>query len=165
MERVQAAPEVRDFVFEEAAGEGEDAVQALSNFEKHGVEDVGLGYVHREDGEQRLQLRRLLIRRHVKPPILLPSHTYEKRAVQHRERPHRRKRDAEEPANVELRAHAASKQVAKDSRRVEQRHLLEPQRGDEVERCPERAPADEARYGGEDEAEHDGVVLEMPVVD
>ena len=39
MDCVEDAPEVGDFVFEDAAGEGEDAVDGLGELEERGVVD------------------------------------------------------------------------------------------------------------------------------
>ena len=41
MNGVEGAPEVGDFVFEEAAGEGEDAVDGLGELEEGGVVSGG----------------------------------------------------------------------------------------------------------------------------
>lgn len=73
--------------------------------------------------------------------------------------------DGEEAGDVEFWGDAGSKEVGEDCGCVEEGHLFEAKGRDEVEACPERTAADETGNGGEDEAEHDCVVLEVAIVD
>ena len=63
VEGVEGAPEVGDFVFEEAAGEGEDAVDGLGELDEGGVvAGCGVGVEkRREGGEERGGRRGLFV--------------------------------------------------------------------------------------------------------
>ena len=73
--------------------------------------------------------------------------------------------DADEAAKVEARKDTAAEQEGEDGQGVVQGHLLEGHGGDEEDGGPEVAVGKHAGHGGQDEAEHDGVVLEVNVVD
>ena len=72
---------------------------------------------------------------------------------------------AGKPKVVEARDDAGPEEQREDGRRVIQRHLFIHERRNEERTAPQEAAGEDAGYAGKHEAEHNGVVLEVRMVD
>lgn len=162
-ERVEGAPDIGDFVFEEATLEGEDAVDHLDGLFDHGPVRRGTVDVICELGKDR-EVRGFLAWVWGDAALIVVEGASEKWQKKDCKGEDGRKGDAQEARDVDAREDAAAQQEEEDGYGVVQRHDLETQARNKKHRRPEVAPRHHGRHAGHNEAQHDGVVLEVHMI-
>ena len=163
MERVDRAPDVRNFVFEQSPREGEYAMNRLPHLQNIGkVPCIHIPWCHEPSQVQKWWQFEGSV---VEASIDIVCDTHQEWEVQHSERGHSRQRNCEEPHDVDPGEKADAQQVCEHRRRIEQGHLFETKRANEEDAPPQWSSSDHARKCCNCKAKHDGIVLEVPVVD
>nr|POF26317.1 hypothetical protein CFP56_22466 [Quercus suber] len=158
---VNGTPEVGDLVLEETSGERKDAMDRLAELEQIGVIECLLQDGKRETREER---RKGDVRGQRDVAIYIVSRSQEQRSDKQRKGSERDDRQADEARDIQTRKKAHPGQICRDHGGIEERHLLESQRGHEEDAAPQRATSQQTRDSRHHEPQHDRVVLEMSVI-
>ena len=164
-DHVESAPEVGDFVFEEAAGEREDTVDHLHQLVDHGIVD-GLGIQILGDAGKDGQRRRCSVKlwASVNPAVGIVQGPQNKREDQNGKAGNGDQGKDKESSDVEG-EETPSQEIGEDGEGVVQCHLLESQRGNEEDSRPHVTLSQQTRHASQHEAQHDSVVLEVYMID
>jgi len=137
VDRVEGAPEIGDFVFEDTAGEGEDTVDGLGELEKRWVVPCVAVRGEGKGGKKRRKRSVSEIRDGPYVPVIIIEGAEQQRGEYGGEGEDSDRSDGEKTAEVELWIETDAEKVSEDGWGIVQRHLLEAERQDEKDTGPE----------------------------
>lgn len=162
---VGCAPEVCNFVFEEASRKWKDAVDKLCELlEKREVPPVVVDLCPESSKERKLWRFAIEFWNSVDSAAAVVKCAEKKGQEEEREGGECDYCNFKKPSEVEFGEDADAEKVGKKRWSVVECHLLESECCDEEDAAPHKASCHDARHAGNNEAEHDCVVLKVHMV-